>query len=930
MKTFASFVFISAAIAAEGVTVTAGKVEVVAVPEVCPIVRYAAGELTNGLARTLGGEVPVVTAPSGPGTVSIVLGECDLSREAGIDASGFATDEFMVRVASNFVFITGRDDLTLSIPKLIRTGSSYSTLFNRDRATLHGVYYFLERYAGMRFYLPDDELGVIVRPASSVEVPEGETRVAPDFLVREPYMGGDGGWYNELVEGDRARIKLKDWMRLRLSSVKIPCCHGTRDFRYIERFAETHPEYLALKKDGSRWNDPSAYAANQLCWTDPGFQDELYQDVKAYLTGQPASSRGLANWGVNCRGKYVDIMPEDSFSGCWCERCQAAYSHIPGDSHYATELIWGVTANIAQRLIDEGVDGNVTQMVYTPYRRVPDFALPTNVHVMVAESGPWSMLNPDKLASEEAEILAWSEKVGHKVWIWTYPHKFGKTKIDGVPCVAPHAWGRYFKHMSPLIFGTFAESESDKAIYNHLNYYVFSRVAWDVHADIDAILEEYYALMFGAAAAPMQAFFEELERKWMEEVVGEAPAEFRVWSELYSQEKCDALAALVDGAEALVPPGSMEARRIALMRREILDPLVRRSGKNWYVDPVNGLDTRDGTTSNVVSETTGPRRTLEKAMELVRDGDTLCLLPGEYREGSMRGGRARIYVTNNITVKSTDGASRTFISGVYGSPAMSCAHVTNGLKRVVFEGLTFKDGRAYGWGRFVDNGGGLKSESGGNVTWAIDCVFTNCYAALGGGMYGGNAYRCRFVDCLARDGGGFAAYSSAFAFCLFQGCSSSSCSAYKSYSRYSPKFYNCTFCGVEGNAFDMYSATSSETVTLCNSIVVGYGESGVWKMYATNCVLGATTLFANMVNCVSNVSVKASGLVAPERGDVRLTGRSPAVNRGDAALLDDVGIPAGYSLLDLLGRPVPSSGPIPAGCMQDTVPLRYGFAVGVW
>jgi len=32
---------------------------------------------------------------------------------------------------------------------------------------------------------------------------------------------------------------------------------------------------------------------------------------------------------------------------------------------------------------------------------------------------------------------------------------------------------------------------------------------------------------------------------------------------------------------------------------------VAASGAEWYVDPVNGLDTLDGTTSNVVSETVG-------------------------------------------------------------------------------------------------------------------------------------------------------------------------------------------------------------------------------------------------------------------------------------------------------------------------------------
>ena len=86
----------------------------------------------------------------------------------------------------------------------------------------------------------------------------------------------------------------------------------------------------------------------------------------------------------------------------------------------------------------------------------------------------------------------------------------------------------------------------------------------------------------------MQAFFEELERKWMEEVLGNsvdtpigtvnmAPSEYRVWTELYSPAKLKPLAALVDRAASAVPADSLEAKRIALMRREILDPMVRHA-----------------------------------------------------------------------------------------------------------------------------------------------------------------------------------------------------------------------------------------------------------------------------------------------------------------------------------------------------------------
>ena len=341
------------------------------------------------------------------------------------------------------------------------------------------------------------------------------------------------------------------------------------------------------------------------------------------------------------------------------------------------------------------------------------------------------------------------------------------------------------------------------------------------------------------------------------------------------------------------------------------------AGSEWYVDPVNGLDTRDGTTSNVVSETVGPRRTLEKAMELVNAGDTLWLLPGEYSEGSMRDGRARIFVDKkNVKVKSTDGAARTFIVGEGGTVMSStsskgCMHVDGA--GVIVEGITFRDGCGQRHGSIKDNGGGLKAVS---TTWAIDCVFTNCYAHIGGGMYSGNALRCRFVNCRASSSGGGAAYANNFAFCLFQKCTPSS---YKSYSQYLPKFYNCTFCATTGDAFVLYDATSPETVMLCNSIVVGHAANGARTLYATNCVLGAATLSVDAVNCVSNVSLTAAGLLAPFNGDVRVATRSAAVNRGDASLLANIALPSGYSLTDLLGNPVPASGPITAGCVLETV-----------
>ena len=568
-----------------------GRVEVVVERGAKPVVAFAGDEATNFLSRVLGAPVPVVDAPSGRGVVSIVLGEGALAKSAGVSVEGLERDSFVIAAKGERIYIVGRDDPAFDIRANIANGDGYGPLFSQgcERATLFGLYDFLERYAGCRFYFPD-ELGEIVPRSDAIVVPEGTRTVTPSFLIRNPYFNGDGRWFNETDEvKGRFRVKSLEWLRLRMATMNIPCCHGTQWFRYIERFAKTHPEYLALKKDGSRWDDPTVFAPYQLCWSDPGLQETLYQDVKAYLTGEPAASRGLKCWGVNCRGRYVDIMPADSFQGCLCARCQAAYHREKGP-HYATELIWGITAKIAQRLQDEGVDGQICQMAYLPYGRVPDFNLPTNVHCMVADMGPWAMARPKLLAEGEAKIRAWSEKLGHKIWTWTYPNKHGQLAIDGLPSMAPRTWGAYYKRMAPWIFGSFAECESERSFHNHLNYYVFSRVCWDSSTDVDAVVDEYHRLMFGAAAPEMKAFYDALETNWVYRVTGRIaetplgpvaspPSAREIWNEIYSPDVRSRFSRLFDAALAKVAGGSLEARRLGLVRRELFEPIVDAAAK---------------------------------------------------------------------------------------------------------------------------------------------------------------------------------------------------------------------------------------------------------------------------------------------------------------------------------------------------------------
>ena len=121
--------------------------------------------------------------------------------------------------------------------------------------------------------------------------------------------------------------------------------------------------------------------------------------------------RGLDRTGQYYRGAYQRQPRDRTFLGGRGTRLQ-------GEDHYATELIWGVAAEIGNKLKSEGIPGRIIMMAYRPYRRVPQFELPDNIDVMVGEAGPWRMVNKERLKAEEDEICSWSKKLGRKIWLW--------------------------------------------------------------------------------------------------------------------------------------------------------------------------------------------------------------------------------------------------------------------------------------------------------------------------------------------------------------------------------------------------------------------------------------------------------------------------------------------------------------------------------
>jgi hypothetical protein len=548
---------------------------------------FAAKELQYFIEKSTGVKPEIVTSRT-PGKIAIIIGDGMVAREAGIDVSALPRDGFIIRGKENTLVIAGRDTEDADVKKNLRRGI-WAQFY--ERGTLFGVYHFLERFLGVRFYFPG-EYGTIIPKHASLVLPGMDIVEAPDFS-RHRASTYSGVVPDELKGAAKMEFCNTNMMRLRSETQYIPNMHSLSRIGLAERFAESNPEFFALLGNGKRDNDLSLPGhRGHLCYASEGLKNVVYEDAKAFLTGQSAKSRGVVRNGRNVwdpsafQPGFFNIMPQDGHaesSYCRCPECSKYYS-----KGKASELVWRFVADIAGKLEKDGVPGYVTSMAYGPAKDVPEVKLPDNVIVMLALTGPWREGNPEDQAQLDGLITAWNKKISpHRVWLWNYADKHASRNIPGIPTVTPRCVGTYYQRNAKDICGAFLQTDTDRYMFNYLNWYVFFKLAWRNDIDVDALLDEHYRLMFGKGAPEIAAAFDTLEKLWVERIVGNTvdsplgprsivPSEAVVWEEIYSDKQIKELQGRFDKAAKLTAGDADSLKRIAFIREQILAPLERQ------------------------------------------------------------------------------------------------------------------------------------------------------------------------------------------------------------------------------------------------------------------------------------------------------------------------------------------------------------------
>lgn len=333
------------------------------------------------------------------------------------------------------------------------------------------------------------------------------------------------------------------------------------------------------------------------------------------------------------------------------------------------------------------------------------------------------------------------------------------------------------------------------------------------------------------------------------------------------------------------------------------------------------------------------------ALENVDAGGTVLVAPGVYDSEEMVdefGHTNRVLITKRVHLKSIGGKNVTHIVGKWaknsvsatypgiGTDAVRCVQMTPSAYYSVVEGFTIRDGACHTTNDdYSGYGGGVV---GGNTSFFVaDCVVSNCVANRGGALRNITAVRTWITR---NRGGSCAGRTVNLVNCLVTGNLDDK-------PMMDALLVNCT---VFGNALLFSGAESGYKIY--NSIIAnneGIAGSNT-PIFADGCVFNSSVssgCLDNPSSSLGNSKIRTDGsdyhFMAPLMNDWRLLPSSQALGIGNPQHIsnsiggkllnvEEKNIDVDY-FKDFNGNPIPKTGTINAGCIQETAPEPASGAV---
>ena len=521
-------------------------------------VRLAASDLQKYLKAVCKADL-VIKNNTKEKTGNIYVGFSHELKKQGFLQKDLKPDAFKIISRNGNLYIFGRDYSGGPIVGM-RNPWFHQEVYNSklkigafgEAGTMYGVYYFLEKFAGVRWYMPG-KLGTVITKKNEIEIPVLNITKSPDFSYRYPWLcdfgqaPDDAIWYRRTGFGGLYPAQIID------------------SFAFFLKYKKSHPEYFA-QVDGKRdfGNKCASRGGGHLCLKNPDVAKQWVKDICAYFKAHPEQ-------------KIFPLAPNDGLTRiCGCRKCQAELNHKAPESGKFSNHVWNFVNKVAVGVGKKYPDKFVGCIAYEKYLDPPSNIrkLSPNVAVMICQSRSY-FTNPSRKRSMRKRIEAWHAKC-QNLYFWEY---YLQTWMPwrNLPIVFPHIISEDLKYLKKIgSKGEFIEAESwygnkpHKMLFpgmQHINLYVTGKLYWDANQDVDKLLNEYYKLFYGPAEKEMKEFWQLAEKIWND--AGKTKSKLTP-TVVFPKSALDQLSTLLKKAERKTQAGTLCRKRVQLVAKEFL------------------------------------------------------------------------------------------------------------------------------------------------------------------------------------------------------------------------------------------------------------------------------------------------------------------------------------------------------------------------
>jgi len=382
-----------------------------------------------------------------------------------------------------------------------------------------------------------------------------EIGMPADRAARLPALDEVRGskWFSATVGGDRRNRAL-------INRGRIAFGHSWDYYINPNEFPfDKYPDYYARDRKGNIRKIGAGGQYTNFCSTNPAVIEIVARKVNAIFASSPDAV-------------IASLDPNDYSGMCQCDRCLALdkqYGQTREDGGAVSDRLLHFSQQIYDRLEPRFKDRYLGILVYAFQMEPPISAKPHPHHAGTVCDMLW-VYDPTRPFNDPTsprnqifyqQLSSWGSKLS----------QFGYYEYTGsIFFFGPWSIVNKLREDMPAFHdlgGTYLHFEWQSYFATQgLNWYISSRLAWDLDADVDLVLEEFFTKYYGPAAEPMRQYWMGTERLYNLERSGSSPSQ-RIFSRPESWTELDGYLRQAGQIAAALPPAQQRfADRVQFTR----------------------------------------------------------------------------------------------------------------------------------------------------------------------------------------------------------------------------------------------------------------------------------------------------------------------------------------------------------------------------